>query len=359
MSNDDIEQGVIEAYEAKDLSRARAGMQQLLAAQLENVIPAMESQARERLRFDGSWNKADADEVFLQFITSRAEAEQAVLALNKVKGDPLSLVEYALREERAVREAIRLAFLAADALKWLCQPSGAQFLMRKARAIKFKFFWTVELEPEDAAGEATIRLLSSLPTSLAYIERTICSVYVDAARQRGREPEFHVAINDDLDDEGANFIENLPSGRIPNGTVFSKMRRKTLLEKLKDVRDDIPGMKIKMPGKKNLLTLGLRHQQLFERWLSLAPAYRTDVELTVAEMCDQIGCSDKTLTEDFKRLQVALSQHPKYPEILELMIPIRFSGIVPPDSRAYFERAIREKREEFHELVKSWWRDLE
>lgn len=354
------EQVVLDAYAAKDLTRARAGMAQLLAEQLKDAIPAMEREARERLRFDGSRNTGEgADEIFLQFITSRAEAEKAVLGLPKLKGDLLTLVGYARENQLSLRGAIRQAVVAADCLKWLGQDSGWRYLLQTAGWIQRQAFLTVVLEPEDAASEARIKLLKALPGSLEYIKTTIHHLYADAA---GDALNFQVSIDDDLDDENGtmrDFIENLPDTRITNGTALSKLRRRTLLAELKDVRDGIPGTKVMIPGKKNFLTLGTRHQQLFELWLSLDPAVRSDVEMTFDEMCVAVGCSDKTLTEDFKRLQVALSQHPKYPRILELMLPIRLRGNVPPDYRERFEQAIRDKRKEFRELVESWWRDLE
>jgi hypothetical protein len=93
-------------------------------------------------------------------------------------------------------------------------------------------------------------------------------------------------------------------------------------------------------------------------WLSLEPAVRTDAEMTVQEMCLAVGCTDKTLKEDFRRLQVALSQRDEYPQILELMMPIRFRGEVPPDYRERFEKFIQNEREAFQKLVRSWRDDL-
>lgn len=360
MHYDQIEQTIVDAHGAGDMTRARAGMAQLLAEQLEELVPAIKSEAKERESFDGSLNFM-TDDLFLQFIVSREEAEQAVLALVMVNGDLLSLTKYARDKQLSLRATIRSAFLAADLLKWLQQPSGQRWLLLRSRVFKYKTYITVDLEPDEAASEAMIKLLEKLPTSLAYIHKTINNVYLDAVKRRKNELKFEVAVDDDLDDEGGkmpSIIENMTSKRIPNASFFSKIRKKTLLELLGSVAEQIPGMKIKMPGKSNFITLGTRHQQLFEMWLSLEPAVRTDAEMTVHEMCLAIGCTDKTLTEDFRRLQVALSQRDEYPKILELMMPIRFRGEVPPDYRERFEKFIQNEREAFQKLVRSWRDDL-
>jgi hypothetical protein len=360
MHYDEIEQAIVDAYSAENMARARAGMAQLLAEQLEDLAPAIENEAKERQNFDGSLN-FNTDDLFLQFITSREEAEQAVLELVMVNGDLLSLTKYARDKQLSLRATIRSAFLAADLLKWLHQPSGQRWLLLRSKIFKYKTYITLDLEPDEAASEAMIKLLEKLPTSLAYIHKTIKNVYLDAMKERKIELKFEVAVDDDLDDEGGkmpDLIENMTSKRIPNASFFSKIRKKTLLELLGSVAEQIPGMKIKMPGKSNFITLGKRHQQLFEMWLSLEPAVRTDAEMTVQEMCLAVGCTDKTLKEDFRRLQVALSQRDEYPQILELMMPIRFRGEVPPDYRERFEKFIQNEREAFQKLVRSWRDDL-
>jgi len=361
---DEIEQGVLDAYRADDMPRARTGMEQLLAEELKELVPATEAAAKDRERFDGSLNH-QTDTVFLQFISSRAEAEKAVFELAVVSGDLLSLIKYAqskkIGKQLAPREAIRSAFLAADFLKWLLQPSGQQCLLQLSRLTQHKSFWTVDLEPEEAASEAMIKLLRTLPASKAYMLDVIASVYLDVARKRGRELKFQVSIDDDLDDEGRKMpypIENQTSKRIPNASFFSKTRKETLFRLLGNVAEQIPGMKIKMPGKSNFITLGKRHLKVFEMWLSLEPAVRTDAEMTIQEMCQAIGCTDKTLEKDFRRLQVALSQRDEYPEILELMMPIRYRGEVPPDYRERFDRLIQNERAAFQKLVKAWREDL-
>lgn len=360
MHYDEIEQAIVDAYGAGDMARARAGMAQLLAEQLEELVPATESEAKERESFDGSLN-FDTDDLFLQFITSRKEAEQAVFGLGMLQGDLLPLIKYALNEQRSPRETIRLAFLAADLLKWLHQPSGQAALLGWAGVLKRRSYLTVDLEPEEAASEAMISLLNGLPASLSCMVQTVNRKYLDAIRKRKRELKFEVAVDDDLDDEGGKkpvLIENMTSKRVPNATLFSKIRKKTLLDLLGNVAEQIPGMKIKMPGKSNFITLGKRHQQVFEMWLSLEPAVRIDAEMTVQEMCLTIGCTDKTLKEDFRRLQVALSQRDEYPEILELMMPIRYRGLVPPDYRERFDRLIQNERAAFQKLVKAWREEL-
>ncbi|MBK6652546.1 hypothetical protein [Zoogloea sp.] len=360
MHYDEIEQAIVDAYGAGDMARARAGMAQLLAEQLEELVPATESEAKERESFDGSLN-FDTDDLFLQFITSRKEAEQAVFGLGMLQGDLLPLIKYALNEQRSPRETIRLAFLAADLLKWLHQPSGQAALLGWAGVLKRRSYLTVDLEPEEAASEAMISLLNGLPASLSCMVQTVNRKYLDAIRKRKRELKFEVAVDDDLDDEGGKkpvLIENMNSKRVPNATLFSKIRKKTLLDLLGNVAEQIPGMKIKMPGKSNFITLGKRHQQVFEMWLSLEPAVRIDAEMTVQEMCLTIGCTDKTLKEDFRRLQVALSQRDEYPEILELMMPIRYRGLVPPDYRERFDRLIQNERAAFQKLVKAWREEL-
>ncbi len=206
-----------------------------------------------------------------------------------------------------------------------------------------------------------IKLLNGLPGTLSYMWETADSSYLNVIRRRGLELKFEVAVADDLDDEGdkmPSLIENMSSERIPNASFFSEIRRKKLFDLLGNVAEQIPGMKIKMPGKSNFITLGKRHQQVFEMWLSLEPAVRTDAEMTVQEMCLAIGCTDKTLKEDFRRLQVALSQRDEYPKILELMMPIRFRGEVPPDYRERFEKFIQNEREAFQKLVRSWREEL-
>ena len=360
MHYDEIEQAIVDAYGAGDMARARAGMAQLLAEQLEELVPATESEAKERESFDGSLN-FDTDDLFLQFITSRKEAEQAVFGLGMLQGDLLPLIKYALNEQRSPRETIRLAFLAADLLKWLHQPSGQAALLGWAGVLKRRSYLTVDLEPEEAASEAMISLLNGLPASLSCMVQTVNRKYLDAIRKRKRELKFEVAVDDDLDDEGGKkpvLIENMNSKRVPNATLFSKIRKKTLLDLLGNVAEQIPGMKIKMPGKSNFITLGKRHQQVFEMWLSLEPAVRIDAEMTVQEMCLTIGCTDKTLKEDFRGLQVALSQRDEYPEILELMMPIRYRGLVPPDYRERFDRLIQNERAAFQKLVKAWREEL-
>jgi len=360
MHYDEIEQAIVDAYGAGNMARARAGMAQLLAEQLEELVPATESEAKERESFDGSLN-FDTDDLFLQFITSRKEAEQAVFGLGMLQGDLLPLIKYALNEQRSPRETIRLAFLAADLLKWLHQPSGQAALLGWAGVLKRRSYLTVDLEPEEAASEAMISLLNGLPASLSCMVQTVNRKYLDAIRKRKRELKFEVAVDDDLDDEGGKkpvLIENMNSKRVPNATLFSKIRKKTLLDLLGNVAEQIPGMKIKMPGKSNFITLGKRHQQVFEMWLSLEPAVRIDAEMTVQEMCLTIGCTDKTLKEDFRRLQVALSQRDEYPEILELMMPIRYRGLVPPDYRERFDRLIQNERAAFQKLVKAWREEL-
>lgn len=360
MHYDEIEQAIVDAYGAGDMARARAGMAQLLAEQLEELVPATESEAKERESFDGSLN-FDTDDLFLQFITSRKEAEQAVFGLGMLQGDLLPLIKYALNEQRSPRETIRLAFLAADLLKWLHQPSGQAALLGWAGVLKRRSYLTVDLEPEEAASEAMISLLNGLPASLSCMVQTVNRKYLDAIRKRKRELKFEVAVDDDLDDEGGKkpvLIENMTSKRVPNATLFSKIRKKTLLDLLGNVAEQIPGMKIKMPGKSNFITLGKRHQQVFEMWLSLEPAVRIDAEMTVQEMCLTIGCTDKTLKEDFRRLQVALSQRDEYPEILELMMPIRYRGLVPADYRERFDRLIQNERAAFQKLVKAWREEL-
>lgn len=364
MFYDEIEQGVLDAFRADDMPRARTGMAQLLAEELKELVPATEAAAKTREHFDGKLNH-ETDTVFLQFITSRAEAEKAVFELAVVSGDLLSLLEYAQSEKidknLAPREVIRLAVLAADFLKWLYQPSGQQRLLHLSGYAKRKSYWTVELEPEEAASEAMIKLLGTLPSSESYMYRAICSRYLDAARKRGLELQFQVSIDDDLDDAGGTMpgsIENKTSQRIPNASCFSKIRKETLFRLLGSVAKQIPEMKIKMPGKSNFITLGKRHQQVFEMWLSLEPAVRTNAEMTIQEMCRAIGCTDKTLNEDFRRLQIALSQRDEYPRILELMMPIRFRGEVPPDYRERFEKFIQNERAAFQELVRSWRSEL-
>ena len=360
MHYDEIEQAIVDAYGAGDMARARAGMAQLLAEQLEELVPATESEAKERESFDGSLN-FDTDDLFLQFITSREEAEKAVFGLGMLKGDLLQLIKYALNEQHSLRATIRSACLAADFLKWLHQPSGQHALLHRARVLKRKSYLTVDLEPEEAASEAMIKLLNGLPGALSYMWETADSSYLNVIRRRGLELKFEVAVADDLDDEGdkmPSLIENMSSERIPNASFFSEIRRKKLFDLLGNVAEQIPGMKIKMPGKSNFITLGKRHQQVFEMWLSLEPAVRTDAEMTVQEMCLAIGCTDKTLKEDFRRLQVALSQRDEYPKILELMMPIRFRGEVPPDYRERFEKFIQNEREAFQKLVRSWREEL-
>ena len=188
MFYDEIEQGVLDAFRADDMPRARTGMAQLLAEELKELVPATEAAAKTREHFDGKLNH-ETDTVFLQFITSRAEAEKAVFELAVVSGDLLSLLEYAQSEKidknLAPREVIRLAVLAADFLKWLYQPSGQQRLLHLSGYAKRKSYWTVELEPEDAASEAMIKLLGTLPSSESYMYRAICSRYLDAARKEG------------------------------------------------------------------------------------------------------------------------------------------------------------------------------
>lgn len=357
---DKIEQDLLDAYRAGDMTRARAGMEQLLAEQLKELVPATAAGAKERERFDGSLNHK-TDTVFLQFITSRAEAEKAVFKLNKVKGDLLSLVSDTQEEKCAPRAAVRSAILAADFLKWLGRDSGLRELQHCAIRLKNRYYLTLNLEPEDAASEAMIKLLCGLPNSWAYMEKVVNNVYIDAGRKKGEQLAFTVSIDDDLDDEGGTmpaFIENMTSPRIPNASLFSKMRKETLFRLLKDVAEQIPGMKIKMPGKSNFITLGKRHQQVFEMWLSLEPAVRINAEMTIQEMCRDIGCTDKTLREDFCRLQVALSQRDEYPRILELMMPIRYRGEVPPDYRERFDNLIQKERAAFQKLVKSWREEL-
>ena len=358
MFEDVGEQRVRAALAAGDTATARQAMEALLSEELDDLVPAEKQRAAEAGDFSGALNY-DSPRLFLQVISHRAAARSAVYALARVRvGDGHDLLPL-LTDRRSPRQAIRQALLAADFLAWLASPVGQGFLLKRARYLKRKSYLHIDLEAEEAAAEANLRLLRNLPTSQEYLRTTLKSVYADAARHVRQT--FEVAVDDGLDEdgqEGTAWVERQGGMRAAHENFFSRLRRERLFNLLQAVSEQIPGLKITLPGKQRAMILGERHQKVFDLWLSLDPAVRLDVEMTVHEMCRIIGCSDKTLAEDFRRLQVALSQRDEYAQILELMLPIRYRGDVPADYRLRFDRFIRTERENFQSLVRSWRSEL-
>ncbi|HOL63834.1 MAG TPA: hypothetical protein PLB97_00655 [Accumulibacter sp.] len=357
MFEDVGEQRVLAALAAGDTAAARQAMEALLGEELDDLVPAEDRRGDEAGDFSGALNHASS-RLLLQFIGQRAAARSAVYALDRVRtGDGHDLLRL-LNDGRSPRQAIRQALLAADFLARLVSTAGQRRLLKLANYLKRKYLH-IDLEAEDAAAEANLRLLRNLPTSEEYLRTTLKSVFADAARH-GRQT-FEVAVDDGLDEdgqEGPAWIERQGGAQPAHENFFSRLRRERLFDLLRAVSEQIPGLKITLPGKQKAIILGERHRKVFDLWLSLEPAVRLDVEMTVHEMCRVIGCSDKTLAEDFRRLQVALSQRDEYAQILELMLPIRYRGDVPADYRQRFDQFIRTERENFQALVRSWRSEL-
>lgn len=358
MFEDVGEQRVLAALAAGDTAAARQAMEALLGEELDDLVPAEDRRGDEARRFSGALNHASS-RLLLQFISQRAAARSAVYALDRVRtGDGHDLLRL-LNDGRSPRQAIRQALIAADFFAWLVLPDGQGHLLQLAGRLKRKTYLHIDLQAEDAAAEANLRLLRNLPTSEEYLRTTLKSVFADAARH-GRQT-FEVAVDDGLDEdgqEGPAWIERQGGAQPAHENFFSRLRRERLFDLLRAVSEQIPGLKITLPGKQKAIILGERHRKVFDLWLSLEPAVRLDVEMTVHEMCRVIGCSDKTLAEDFRRLQVALSQRDEYAQILELMLPIRYRGDVPADYRQRFDQFIRTERENFQALVRSWRSEL-
>lgn len=237
MFEDVGEQRVRVALTAGDTAAARQAMEALLSEELDDLVPAEDKRTAEAGDFSGALNHASS-RLFLQVISQRTAARSAVYALDRVRvGDGHDLLQL-LTDRRSPRQAIRQALLAADFLAWIASPAGQRGLLQLARYLKRKTYLHIDLEAEDAAAEANLRLLRNLPTSKEYLRTTLKSVYADAARHDRQT--FEVAVDDGLDEdgqEGPAWIERQGGAQAAHENFFSRLRKERLFDLLRAVSE--------------------------------------------------------------------------------------------------------------------------
>lgn len=407
---DGLSIAVFQHWQAGNEAATRDGLEAILAEELAQLEPASSFRRQRADFYRGSLNWQTGEPLEMQYLGDRAEVDHDVRYL--LQGDLFFISrgfdpepqdeELQEKEPLSPRQWLRRATVAADFMVWFNSNDGEQELQRVARMTK-RGNLDVNLSPEDAAQEAYRRIMSmkTLPYSRGLIKTTMKSVFKDARRRSSHRYEVSVDGDDKWGNErgddtyqhaieqyaaGQDYTEEYKLGQRPfypscpdhtQDQVFTLLRKRQLFGLLEEVRQSIPGMEIilfRSPPKKLTLCNGYKqwlvfgsvkqrklkidHQRLFAMWTSLLPSARFDAELTVREIAEQNNYSEATVKRLFSDLQTALSQHPRYDELLELMLPIRYRGPVPGDVRAFFDQLIREERCKFQQLMGQWRDEL-
>lgn len=363
----DREQAIVRFWRAGERDKARRALQDLLDEELAAAVYGFVISGEQPTAFNDQHARSNletGDPLRLQFLFTEAATRQATLAI--VDGDLWTLTErFAAPAAETPRRHLRTAIVQADFRQWLLSPGGRSSVVRAANKVA-RDYWNVELEVEDVVQAALERLLRYKPYSRSYLYTVLANLYRDECRRRG--PGLPVSLDIEevgivaervpVDETGAN------RGGRPDLAAFTLLRKVQLFGLLDQVARQIPGMSVPVAGKRKPRRLSEEHARIFRDWLSLEPSARIDPELTVEEMAVERDLSPKTVQRRFTDLQLALTTHPRYAELLELMLPSRLLDDRAGDSsfahyKARVDQMIRRERARFGELILLWKSELE
>ena len=365
--NNDREEAIVHFWQNGERDAACRGLHELLDEELAAAVYGFVISGEEPGAFSDQHARSNletGDPLRLQFLFSEAAARQATLAI--VDGDLWTLTErFAAPAAATPRRHVRTAIVQADFRQWLQSAGGRRYVVKLAKKFE-RDFHNVDLPGDDAAQMAVERLLRYKPYSRSYVYTVLANLYRDKWRRRG--PARVVSL--DIEEVGI-VAERVPvdetgesRGGRPDLAAFSLLRKVQLFGLLDQVAREIPGMAVPVADKRSPRRLSEEHARIFRDWLSLEPNARIDPELTVEEIAVERDLSPKTVQRRFTDLQLALTTHPRYAELLELMLPTRLVGEHAGDApfahyKARIDQMIRQDRARFRELILLWASELE